>query len=53
MKKVDVVIVGAGFAGLACGKKLAEKGRSVVIVERKKDSATEYAYHGNLCEGGI
>lgn len=36
MKKVDVVIVGAGFAGLACGKKLAEKGRSVVIVERKK-----------------
>ena len=36
MKKVDVVIVGAGFAGLACGKRLAEKGRSVVIVERKR-----------------
>lgn len=36
MRKVDVVIVGAGFAGIACGKKLAETGRSVVIIERKK-----------------
>ncbi len=32
---VDVVVVGAGFAGLACAKTLASRGHSVVVLERK------------------
>src|SRR3954449_9022404 len=31
---VDVVIVGAGVAGLACAQGLARQGRSVVLLER-------------------
>ena len=31
----DVVIVGAGLGGLACGAKLARRGLSVLILERK------------------
>ena len=34
---VDVVIIGASFAGLACASVLAEAGRRVVVLERKKD----------------
>lgn len=36
MKQVDVIIVGAGFAGLACAKTLAGRGIKVVVLERKK-----------------
>ncbi len=35
MTHVDAVIVGAGFAGLACARALAERGRSVVVIDRK------------------
>jgi len=34
MEKVDVVIVGAGLAGLSCAYKLAGKGLQVIVVER-------------------
>ena len=34
MEKIDVVIVGAGLAGLSCAYKLAEKGLQVIVVER-------------------
>ncbi len=34
MKKYTVVIVGAGPGGLACAKKLAENGRSVLVIEK-------------------
>ncbi len=34
LSKVDVVIVGAGPAGLACAWKLAEKGLRVLVLER-------------------
>jgi L-2-hydroxyglutarate oxidase LhgO len=30
----DVVVVGAGVVGLACGRALAERGREVVLIER-------------------
>lgn len=40
MKNVDVVIVGAGFAGLACAKQLARRGFEVVVLERKKTPGT-------------
>ncbi|HVN95678.1 MAG TPA: FAD-dependent oxidoreductase [Syntrophorhabdaceae bacterium] len=34
MEKIDVVVVGAGLAGLSCAYKLAEKGLQVIVVER-------------------
>ncbi len=34
MDKIDVVIVGAGLAGLSCAYKLAESGLQVIVVER-------------------
>ncbi|MHA1544437.1 MAG: NAD(P)/FAD-dependent oxidoreductase, partial [Alphaproteobacteria bacterium] len=36
MKKVDVIIAGAGFAGLACAKTLARRGLKVIVLERKR-----------------
>ena len=37
MKNYDVVIVGAGLAGLQCGRLLAEKGAEILLVDRKTD----------------
>ena len=37
MKQFDVVIIGAGLAGLQCAKLLAESGTSVLLVDRKHD----------------
>lgn len=34
MEKIDVVIVGAGLAGLSCAYKLAVEGLQVIVVER-------------------
>src|SRR5512145_3431545 len=34
MEKIDVVIVGAGLAGLSCAYKLADHGLQVIVVER-------------------
>lgn len=33
----DLVIVGAGFAGLACARRAAERGLSVVVLDRKSE----------------
>ena len=33
----DLAIVGAGFAGLACARRAAERGLSVVVVDRKRE----------------
>ncbi len=38
MKTVDVVVVGAGFAGLACATALAHRGFEVVVLERKRSA---------------
>ncbi len=37
MKTFDVVIIGAGLAGLQCGKRLAEGNAKVLLVDRKED----------------
>lgn len=33
----DVVVVGAGFAGLACARRAAERGLSVLVLDRKSE----------------
>src|SRR5512132_3782093 len=35
MRKADVVVVGAGLAGLQCARSLAARGANVVLVDRK------------------
>lgn len=37
MKTFDVVVIGAGLAGLQCAKLLAGRGASVLLVDRKHD----------------
>src|SRR4029079_5790807 len=37
MKHFDVVIVGAGLAGLQCAKLLSQQGAKVLLVDRKTD----------------
>tara|TARA_B100000965_G_C19600422_1_gene762315 strand:- start:4823 stop:6373 length:1551 start_codon:yes stop_codon:yes gene_type:complete len=50
-KRYDVVVVGSGIAGLSFALKVADKGRSVAIVTKKKraDSNTNYAQGGIAC----
>ncbi|NOQ46441.1 MAG: NAD(P)-binding protein [Desulfobulbaceae bacterium] len=43
----DVLIIGAGPGGLACAKILAESGRQVTVLERKKKIGPK------VCAGGI
>ena len=37
MKEFDVVIIGAGLAGLQCAKLLARRGAKILLVDRKTD----------------
>lgn len=39
MKRFDVVIIGAGLAGLQCAKLLSQKGAKILLVDRKNDLA--------------
>lgn len=39
MKNFDVVIIGAGLAGLQCAKLLARRGAKILLVDRKTDLA--------------
>jgi digeranylgeranylglycerophospholipid reductase len=43
MQHCDLVIVGAGFAGLACAKSAAESGLTVLVIDRKPHAG--YAPH--------
>lgn len=47
MNKYAVVIIGAGPGGLACAKKLAEGGKSVLVIE-KSDRIGD-----KICAGGV
>ncbi len=46
-KNVEIVVIGGGPGGLACAKTLAQNGREVVLIERKKDIGPK------VCAGGI
>ena len=35
VKDYDVVVIGAGFAGLACAREMARRGQEVLVLERK------------------
>ncbi len=37
MKKFDVVIIGAGLAGLQCAKLLSQQGAKILLIDRKSD----------------
>lgn len=37
MRRFDLIIVGASFAGLACARTAASRGLKVCVIERKKD----------------
>src|SRR5688572_12384253 len=37
MKSFDVVIIGAGLAGLQCAKLLSQQGAKILLVDRKTD----------------
>lgn len=39
MERADVVVIGAGLAGLQCARLIARRGWRVVLVERKSDPA--------------
>ena len=36
MKKIDVIIIGAGAAGLMCGIEAGRRRRSVLILDKEK-----------------
>lgn len=44
----DTVIVGAGFAGLACAAALARRGASVTVLDRKRDAGEKLHTTGIL-----
>lgn len=44
---VDVLVVGAGLLGLACGAELARRGRRVVVVERHARILQETSSHNS------
>lgn len=39
MRNFDVVIIGAGLAGLQCARLLSQRGAKILLVDRKKDLA--------------
>ncbi|MDQ0337509.1 15-cis-phytoene desaturase [Caldalkalibacillus uzonensis] len=54
--KTDVVIIGAGLAGLSCGLELAEKGRDVVLFEARDwvgGRTASWDENGMLVESGF
>ncbi|MHC5079526.1 MAG: FAD-dependent oxidoreductase [Planctomycetota bacterium] len=52
-EKVDVVVAGAGFAGLACAWQLARAGVEVVVVERGENPGAKSVTGGRLYTGPV
>lgn len=44
----DLVVVGAGFAGLACAKRAAERGLSVLVIDQQPAPGTRVHTTGIL-----
>ena len=47
MKKYDVIIVGAGPAGLSCAWYLSQRGKRCILLEKKQNLA------GKVCGDGL
>ena len=47
-RSYDVVVVGAGFAGLACARRVAERGLSVLVLERQSEPGEQIHTTGIL-----
>lgn len=47
MKNYDIIIIGSGPAGLTAAKAAAEQGRSVLVLERNKETARKLYATGN------
>ncbi len=52
-KQVDVVIVGAGYAGLTAGLTLARAGRSVVVLDKMNPGEGASSRNGGITSGNI
>ena len=50
--EVDVLIIGGGLAGVSCALRVAETGRSVLLVERRPALGWESTWAGQLDYGG-
>lgn len=53
MEKIDVVIVGAGLAGLSCGYALADSGLTVVVLERGDFAGSKNVTGGRIYLGPV
>jgi len=52
-KHADVVIVGAGYAGLTAGLTLARAGRSVVVLDKMNPGEGASSRNGGITSGNI
>ncbi len=46
MKKIDVIIIGAGAAGLMCGIEAGARGRKVLILEKSNKAGKKILMSG-------
>jgi L-2-hydroxyglutarate oxidase LhgO len=54
MEEIDIVVIGAGVTGLACARAIAERGRSVCILERHQRPGLETSTHNSgVIHGGM
>jgi L-2-hydroxyglutarate oxidase LhgO len=47
MEQVDVAVIGAGVTGLACAREIAERGQSVVVLERHPRPGQDASTHNS------
>ena len=48
MKNFDVVIIGAGLAGLQCARLLSRHGKKILLVDRKDGFDKRRSHNGNF-----